>query len=105
MQRTALGEDPAALPVFVTVEESPSLNVGTARAINLFPPWEVYVESEIFGVDTTQAARKLTLHGAVREAVDVNLDLAAEGRFVAAAAAAAKSIARFSIPFANRDNF
>ena len=86
VQRTALGEDPADLPVFVTAEESRSLNVGTARAINLFPPWEVYVESELLGIDTTRALRQLTLHDAVREAVDVNLDLAAEGRFVAAGA-------------------
>ena len=84
VQRVALGEQAGSLPVFTIVEERITLNVNTAQAIGVFPPWQVYVEADLVGVDTTAAVRELSLVGAVREAVDTNLDLAAQGRVVAA---------------------
>ena len=78
------GEDAGTLPTRVVVEERRTLNVRTATAINLFPPWQVYVESELIDNDVGTAGRELSLTSVVQEAVEVNLDLAAEGRFVAA---------------------
>ncbi len=84
VQRVVLGEAPETLPVFTIIEERITVNVGTAEAIGIYPPWQVYVEADLVGLDTAQAGRELSLAGAVHEAVEVNLDLAAEGRFVAA---------------------
>ncbi len=84
VQRIVLGEEPGSLPVFTIIEERITVNVSTAQAIGVFPPWQVYVEADLVGLDTTTAGRELNLAGTVREAIETNLDLAAEGRFVAA---------------------
>jgi outer membrane protein len=95
VQRIVLGEEPGSLPVFTIIEERITLNVGTAQAIGVFPPWQVYVEADLVGLDTTTAGRELNLAGTVREAIETNLDLAAEGRFVAAGS---KEVQRATAP-------
>lgn len=86
VQRVLLGEDAGTLPIVIVVEERRSLNLETATAINVFPPWEVYVESELIGSLGGPQGPAFSLAGVVEEAIDVNLDLLAEGRFVGAGA-------------------
>lgn len=84
VQSVLLGEEPGSLPTSFSAGERLILNMATARAIGVFPPWEVMTEAELLQDDVRPAARRLTLTEAVREAVEVNRDLAAEERGVAA---------------------
>ena len=56
----------------------------TARAIDVYPDWRVLVEAELINEERTDIDRKLSFSSAVQEAIDVNLDLIARERFVAA---------------------
>ena len=60
-----------------------TLNMGTARAIGISPSWQVITEAEAIN-DVPEEGRRLTFAGAVREALDANLDLAVEDHVVAA---------------------
>ncbi|UCF20298.1 MAG: TolC family protein [Gemmatimonadota bacterium] len=86
IQGIVLGEEPSTLPVAFAEQEHLTINMATARAIGVFPPWKVMTEAELIAEEERVAARRLTLERAVREAVEVNLDLAAVDRFVAAGA-------------------
>ncbi len=86
VQRILLGDDPASLTVFLAAQEQVSINLATAQAIGVYPPWRVFIEAQLIDDPAAQETRRLSLAGVVREALDVNLDLAAEDRFVAAGA-------------------
>ncbi len=86
VQQIALGIDAGELPVSFPAPEQLTINVATADAIGLSPRWSVLVTAELVGRDAQQTGRRLSLERAVTEAVDVNLELAASERFVAAGA-------------------
>ena len=82
-QQILLGADPGTLSVAIAYGERLTLNMGTARAIGISPSWQVITEAEAIN-DVPEERRRLTLAGAVREALDANLDLAVEDHVVAA---------------------
>jgi outer membrane protein TolC len=84
VQRILGGEDPAAFPVSFSVGERLTLNMATARAIGFSPSWSVLTEAELLHQERTAAERKVSLGSSMREAMEANLDLAAEERRVAA---------------------
>jgi outer membrane protein TolC/ABC-type uncharacterized transport system substrate-binding protein len=84
IQRILLGEEPGSIPVNLAAGEQLKINMETARAIDVYPDWRVLVEAELINEERTDIERKLSLSSAVQEAIDVNLDLAARERFVAA---------------------
>ncbi len=93
VERILSGEDAGALKVAFRQNNQLSreqliINMATARAINICPPWTVYMESELIneelGEENGKAVRELTLESAVREAVSVNLDIASNKRKLAA---------------------
>lgn len=86
IQAILLGTDPASLPVAFAPQSRLSINMTTARAIGVYPPWKVVTEAELVAEAGSVPEREWTLEGAVREAVQVNLDLAATDRAVAAGA-------------------
>jgi outer membrane protein TolC len=86
IQSILLGAEPASLPVAFAPQSSLAINMSTARAIGVFPPWKVVTEAELVSEVGSVPAREWTLESAVREAVQVNLDLAATDRAVAAGA-------------------
>jgi len=86
LQRILLGEAAASIPVEYPAREGLTINVSTAHAIGFYPNWRVLTEAELFDVDIETAARTLSLESAVNEAIDLNLDLAAKDREVAAGA-------------------
>ena len=83
VQRILLGEEAGSLSVAIEYGERLTLNMGTARAIGISPPWEIITEAEAIN-DLPEEGRRLTLAEAVRGALDANLDLAVEDRIVAA---------------------
>lgn len=86
IQRILLGEDPSSLPVAFAPQSRLFINMATARAIDVYPPWKVVTEAELISEEVRLVARDWTLEGAVREALQVNLDLGIADRTVAAGA-------------------
>ncbi len=84
IQRILLGEEPGSIPVNVVIGEQLKINMATARAIDVYPAWRVIIEAELINEERTDIARKISLSSVVHDAVDVNLDLAARERHVAA---------------------
>ena len=84
VQRILGGEDAGGLAVDFRRSRRLTLNMATARAIGVHPNWRVVTEAELLHDEPSNVARRLSLASAAREAVAVNLDLAAAGRSVAA---------------------
>lgn len=83
VQRALFGEDPAAFPVAFSRGERMTLNMATARAIGLTPPWEFLTQMDVLHGEPDDLPRQLSLSKAVQEAVQANLDLQVVDRFVA----------------------
>ena len=84
IQRTLEGENPASFPVTFARRERLTINMATARAIGVSPPWELMTQADLLNEAETETPRHLSLQSAVEEAVNANLDLQAIGNFVAA---------------------
>lgn len=84
LQQILLGEEPGSLPVSFAIGERVIINVAVARAIGVSPPFAVLTEAVLINEQRTTIERHVNLLSAMREAVDVNLDLLAEQFFVAA---------------------
>ncbi len=84
IQRILLGEEPGSIPVDLAIGEQLRINMETARKIDVYPDWRVLVEAELLHEEIAELERKISLSSAVQEAIDVNLDLIAQERFVTA---------------------
>ena len=84
IQNVLRGEPAAEITVGYQREERLTINMETARAIGVSPPFMTLIEADLLNEEVTQAARTLSLSGVVREASTVNLDLAVADRTVAA---------------------
>lgn len=84
VQRILRGENAGALPIDFHRDRRLALNVGTARAVGVYPDWRVLTEAELLHDAPPAGARRLSLVTAAQEAVSANLDLAADERSVAA---------------------
>jgi len=84
VQSILLGKDPGRLPVFFSSEDRLTINMATARAIGFSPTWEQLIEAELLEQEPKSPARPLSLAATVEEAMQVNLDLAAFERRIAA---------------------
>ena len=84
VQRVLLGEDAGQLEVAFSEGQRLTINMATARAIDVWPSFRVLTEAELLNEDQQDTSRQLSLYTAMREAVAVNLDLAAADRKVAA---------------------
>ncbi len=80
------GEDAGTLPVAFSQGERLSINMATARAIGIYPSWQILTEADLLNEDTRKAGRIITLDGVIQEAIKANLDLAARERNVLAGA-------------------
>ena len=87
VQRILLGEDAGTIPFGFATGEQITINMETARKINVYPNWSVLTEAELISpIREKQVERVVNLESVVNEAIRVNLDLLAEERFVAAGA-------------------
>ncbi len=84
VHRILLGEDAGALLVTLSEAERLTINMATARAIDVWPTFRVLTEADLIHEELQYVQRRLSLYSVVREAVTVNLDLAAADRRVAA---------------------
>jgi outer membrane protein len=84
IQRILLGEDAGTLPYAFPARERLTINMATARAIKVYPPFSVLGEAELLDEEAVEIKRKSSLVSTVQEAIAANLDLAAQDRTVAA---------------------
>jgi outer membrane protein TolC len=84
IQRILLGEDAGTLPYAFPARQRLTINMATARAIGVYPPFSVLGEAELLDEEAEEIRRQLSLASAVQEAIGSNLDLAAQDRAVAA---------------------
>ena len=83
VQRILLGEDAGTIPVTIPDRQLLTINMAAVRATDQYPPWEILAEAELVN-EEVEFDRRLSLDGVVREAIEVNLDLLARRREVAA---------------------
>ncbi|MDH3527535.1 MAG: TolC family protein [Gammaproteobacteria bacterium] len=83
-RRILLGEKAATLPVAFARAEGLTLNMRTARAIGFSPSWQLLTRAELLHEEPEAAGAPLTLGAAVREALELNLDLRVAQSSVAA---------------------
>lgn len=87
VERILLGDDPATFPVRLIVGEQLVLNLGTARAMDVYPPLGFLLEAELVGDDLEPAGETFSLDDAILRAVASNRSLAIQDAAVAASAA------------------
>lgn len=80
VQQILLGENPGNLSVSFAPKEELTINMRTARAIDVYPGWGVTGEAILLFDEPREIKRHITIDEAVREAVSANLDLAAADR-------------------------
>jgi outer membrane protein len=75
VQRILLGEKAEDIPVAFSDRNQLSINMATARAIGVSPPWSLVTESNLIDDTKRENGRSISLVEAVREAVSSNLDI------------------------------
>ncbi len=78
MQAVMLGEAASDQPVDFEGKRRLFLNMATARAIDVWPRYEILVEAVVFGTDEQNGGPRWTLGDVAQEAVRGNLDLLAQ---------------------------
>ena len=78
------GENAGTLEVAFAPSEQLTINMATARAIDIYPSLSILTEADLLNEERKDIQRVLTLENAVQEALAANLDLAATERNVAA---------------------
>ena len=84
IHRILLGEEAGDLLVTLPQGQRLTINMATARAIKAWPTFRVLTEADLINEEMEKVQRRISLYSVVREAVSVNLDLAAADRRVAA---------------------
>ncbi len=98
VHRILLGEDAGSFLVFLPEAERLTINMATARAVETWPTFRVLTEADLINEDVEFVKRRLSLYAVVREAVSVNLDLAAADRRVAAGMATIRNARSALLP-------
>jgi outer membrane protein len=71
------GQKPENIQVSFAAAKQLTINMATARTINIFPDFDVLTEADLLNEKELDIVRKINLHKAVQDAVSSNLDLAA----------------------------
>ena len=78
------GEEASALPIDFPIDEQPVLNLSSARAVGVDPTFGLMAEAEMVGESGPAPVRRISLAAVVREAAQVNLELASAQRRIEA---------------------
>lgn len=77
LQRILLGEKAEELPVAFSVGQQLQINMKSLKEIGRFPSWNILFEAELLNDEPLKIDRSYTLQMAMKEAVEVNLDVLA----------------------------
>ena len=97
------GTDAGQLPTVFVPGKKLTLNMATARAIHVYPNWDLLTEAELIDEDTNDVTQRLDITMAMNEAMVANLDLAAENRSVEAGMSRVKEARSSLLPQLNLD--
>jgi outer membrane protein TolC len=86
IQSVLLGEDAGSLRTSFSPPDRLIINMATARAVGVYPPFTVLTEAELIHERDRPLVRTVDLAQVMREALQVNLDLASADRGVEAGA-------------------
>lgn len=75
VRRVLLGEAASSLPVAFARAEGLTINMHTARAIGFSPKWPLLTQAELLYDEPESIGVPLTLATAVKQAIELNLDL------------------------------
>ena len=81
-----MGEKPENVQVNYVAGRQPTINMATARAINVYPNFDILTEADLLHEEETDVGRVLTLEKAVQESLVANRDLVAADYAVLAGA-------------------
>jgi outer membrane protein TolC len=84
IQRILIGDKPKEISVRFDPGEQITINMETARAIDIYPKVDVLTEAELINQDQIETGTPMILDEAINEAVKANLDVMAKNKFVAA---------------------
>ncbi len=101
IQEVLDGADAGTLPTLFAPNRKLTINMATARAIQVFPSWDLLTEAELIHDEPLSGKRRLNLNMAMQEALTANLDLAAANRSVKAGMAQVKEAESFLLPQLN----
>ena len=76
IQEILLGEDPSTLPVAFSRSQKLTINMATARAINIYPSLDYMTGARLINEARDDIERRISLPEVVSEALIANLDLA-----------------------------
>jgi outer membrane protein len=82
IQEILLGEDPSTLPVTFSRSQKLTINMATARAINIYPSLDYMTGARLLNEARDDIERRINLPEVVAEALAANLDLAIAERQV-----------------------
>lgn len=82
IQEILLGEDPSTLPVTFSRSQKLTINMATARAINIYPSLDYMTGARLLNEARDDIERRINLPEVVAEALAANLDLAVAERQV-----------------------
>ncbi len=85
VQRILLGEDAGGIPVAIPDRARLTINMETARKIDVYPPWDVLTEADLLN-EEPEFSRSYSLDQIAEEAIRTNLDIAVSEREVAVGA-------------------
>ncbi|MEE8527254.1 MAG: ABC transporter substrate binding protein [Gammaproteobacteria bacterium] len=83
IQSILLGSDAGTLSVSFPTSERLIVNMRTAKAIGFYPRWAILIDAETLFDDELESGAPLTLVGAMKMAVEANLDVQTAGAAVA----------------------
>jgi len=86
VQRILLGEGAGTLPTAFSIPEQLTINMATARAIRVYPPWAVLTDAVLINDVRRDIERRIDLEGVAMEALAANLELAVRERSLAVGA-------------------
>lgn len=78
IQRTLHGEMPQSLPVALNAHSGLTINMKTASKIDVFPPWELLLESKQIHQDQVDQGSYLSFLNAINEGLCANRSLAVQ---------------------------
>ncbi|WP_372683661.1 TolC family protein [Desulfosarcina sp.] len=84
VQEVLDGADAGDLSTTFAAGEELAINMATARAIHVYPGWDLLTEADLLNDEPIGIGRRLNIHMAMQEALAANLDLAAANRSVEA---------------------
>ncbi|MDX1699633.1 MAG: TolC family protein, partial [Melioribacteraceae bacterium] len=86
LQRILLGDKPEEIDAFFAPSENLTINMRTAREINIHPKWDVLIEADLINEEESDIGSSLDLKSVMNLVISNNLDLLSRKKNISASA-------------------